>query len=376
MLILLVIVLVVRFRFSVARPVALFPLVYVGMETLSTLLNPDDWSRGFKLDLLLAVEAFLAIGAAWLASTLDVRTIARTIVGAGALAAGVAIALTILYHLRVTGFGVQVDPVTGLCKTYGTMWEANLLGSYVAATLVFSFAVGALLGPAWFANASRGIMVLAVGLSLSRAVWFAALVGVVGLLALAVLERVRWRAQQLFETGGGSVVALLTTGVLVQLIASHPCGRVLASELSTQGSITGRFSSHILALNEWTTSPFWGLGTGSTRAHLPSDPNQPWISSLGVGVLHDTGVIGFVLIAGLLGLLLWALVRRNLPEVSSERWLRYGLAGAILTLLVAFQATTGDLMEYPWLFVGTAIGVLYARQARSVTSQRDVARTA
>lgn len=376
MLILLVIVLVARFRFPVARPVALFPLVYVGMETLSTLLNPDDWSRGFKLDLLLAVEAVLAIGAAWLARSLDVRTIARTIVGAGALAAGVAIALTILYHLRVTGFGVQVDPVTGLCKTYGTMWEANLLGSYLAATLVFSFAVGALLGPAWFALASRSVMVLAVGLTLSRAVWFAALVGVVGLLALAVLEGVRWRARQLVTTGGGFALAVVITGVLVQLTASHPCGRVLASELSTQGSITGRFSSHILALNEWTASPFWGLGTGSTRAHLPGDANQPWISSFGVGMLHDTGVIGFVLITGLLGLLLWTLVRWHLPPVSSERWLRYGLAAAILTLLVAFQATTGDLMEYPWLFVGTAIGMLYRRQARSATSQSELARTA
>jgi hypothetical protein len=246
----------------------------------------------------------------------------------------------------------------------------------MAATLVFSLAVGGLLGPSWFTFASRSVMVVAVGLALSRAVWLAALIGVVGLLAVAVFQGVRVRTSQLLTFGGGATLALLPTAFIVQLIASHPCGRVLAPELSTRGSITGRFSSHILALNEWTASPIWGLGTGSTRSHLPGDPNQPWISSLGVALVHDTGVVGFVLIAGLLGLLLWALVRWNLPPVASERWLRYGLAAAILTLLVAFQATTGDLMEYPWLFVGTAIGVLYARRARSATSENEVARTA
>jgi hypothetical protein len=162
---------------------------------------------------------------------------------------------------------------------------------------------------------------------------------------------------------------LLAWGALLQIASSHPCGPVRASELSTQGSINGRVASNVLALNEWTSSPFWGLGTGSTRAHLPNDPNQPWISSQAIAALHDTGVIGFVIEFGLLGLLLWALVRWRRPADRSQRWLRYGLAAATVTLLAAFQATTGVLMVYPWLFIGTAIGALYARSPAPAAGQ-------
>jgi hypothetical protein len=350
-----------RFRLRIPWPVAIYPLIYVGIETLSTVVNPLDWSRGFKLDLLLGVEAVLAIGVATLVRSIDLKTLARMIVGSGALAALVAVALTVIYQLHLTTLGVQVDPVTGVCKTYGTMYEANLLGSYLAATLVFSFVVGQYLGPAWFTAGSRALMVVGIGLTVSRAIWFSVLAGVVVLLALAVFERVRLRTQQVAALAGGAALILLTWGALLQIASSHPCGPARASELSTQGSINGRVASHILALNEWTTSPFWGLGTGSSRAHLPNDPNQPWISSQAIAELHDTGVIGFVMVFGLLGLLLWALIRWRRPPDRSERWLRYGLAASIVTLLAAFQATTGVLMEFPWLFIGVAIGVLYAR---------------
>jgi hypothetical protein len=350
-----------RFPLPIPWPGALFPLIYVGIEGLSTLLNPADWSRGFKLDALLGAEAVLAIGAATLVSMIDFRTVARIIVGAGAVSAAVAIVLTLLYQVHFVHFGVQIDPVTGLCKTYGTMYEANLLGSYLAATLVFSFVVGHYLGPARFTTLSRALMVVGIGLTVSRAIWFSVLAGVVLLLALAVIERVRLRRQQLLIGAGGAALMLLAWGALLQIASSHPCGPVRASELSTEGSINGRVASHVLALNEWTSSPFWGLGTGSNRAHLPNDPNQPWISSQAIAALHDTGVIGFVLVFGLLGLLLWALVWWRRPPDGSERWFRYGLAASIVTLLAAFQATTGVLMEFPWLFIGVAIGALYSR---------------
>jgi hypothetical protein len=360
-LVILVAVLVVsRFRVRIPWPGAVFPLLYVGMESLSTLVNRADWSRGFKLDALLGVEALLAIGAATLVTMIDLRTVARIIVGAGALSAAVAILLTLLYRLHLGQFGVGVDPVTGLCKTYGTMYEANLLGSYLAASLVFSLVVGQYMAPRWFAGGSRALMVVGIGLTVTRAIWFSVLVGALVLLGLAVIERVRMRKRQLMAVVIGCGLTLGAWGGLLQIASSHPCGPVRASELSTEGSINGRVASHVLALKEWASSPIWGLGTGSTRAHLTNDPNQPWISSQAIAELHDTGVIGFVLVFGLLGLLLWALIRWRRPPDRSERWFRYGLAASVVTMMAAFQATTGVLMEFPWLFVGVAIGVLYA----------------
>jgi hypothetical protein len=87
-------------------------------------------------------------------------------------------------------------------------------------------------------------------------------------------------------------------------------------------------------------------------------------------------VIGFVLVFGLVALLLWALVWWRRPPDLSERWLRYGLAAAIVTLLAAFQATTGVLMEFPWLFIGTAIGVLFHRAPAVPASLAVAARSA
>ena len=307
----------------------------------------------------------LAIGAATLVSSIDRRTLARIVVGAGALSAGVAIVLTLLYQLHLTSFGVQVDPVTGLCKTYGTMYEANLLGSYLAATLVLSLVVGRYLGPAWFTAGSRALMVVGIGLTVSRAIWFSVLAGAVLLLGLAVIERSHLSKPQIARLVAAAGLSLLTWAVLLQIASSHPCGPVLAPELSTEGSINGRVASNVLALNEWTSSPFWGLGTGSSRAHLPNDPNQPWISAQAIAALHDTGVVGFVLVFGLVALLLWALVWWRRPTDAGERWFRYGLAAAIVALLAAFQATTGVLMEFPWLFIGTAIGVLYHQIGRA-----------
>jgi hypothetical protein len=365
-----------RFRVSIPWRGAVYLLIYVGMEALSTVLNPADWSRGFKLDLLLGVEAILAIAAATLVSSVDRRTLARIIVGAGALAACMAIALTVLYQLHLTSLGVQIDPVTGVCKTYGTMYEANLLGSYLAATLVFSLVAGQFLGPGWFTAASRALMVAGIGLTVSRAIWFSVLAGAVLLLGLAVMERIRLRKQQVAMLASGAALTLLTWGVIVQVASSHPCGTVRASELSTEGSINGRLASHVLALNEWSSSPVWGLGTGSSRAHLPNDPNQPWISSQAIAALHDTGVLGFVLVFGLAALLLWALVRWRRPPDAGERWFGYGLAAAIVTLLAAFQATTGVLMEFPWLFLGTAIGVLFLRPPAPRPAREVAARSA
>ena len=101
-----------------------------------------------------------------------------------------------------------------------------------------------------------------------------------------------------------------------------------------------------------------GAGTPPPPAAIGVRP-AGFLSGVSAGI--GRGVVGFVLVVGLVGLLLWALVWWRRPPDADERWFRYGLAAAIVTLLAAFQATTGTLMEFPWLFFGTAIGVLYRR---------------
>src|SRR2546429_746933 len=97
------------------------------------------------------------------------------------------------------------------------MYEANLLGSYLAATLVLSLVVSRYLGPAWFAVGSRALMVVGIGLTVSRAIWFSVLAGVVLLLGLAVIERFHVTRQQVARLVGAAGLSLLTWGVLLQI---------------------------------------------------------------------------------------------------------------------------------------------------------------
>jgi hypothetical protein len=355
------VLLFVRPRLKPFWPPLLLPLAYVAVQTFATALNPADWSRGFKLDLLLGLEALIAILAAYLVSTVDLTVVARIIVGAAGLEALIAIGLMAARLLGLTTFGVEADPATGLCKTYATMWEPNLLASYLAAVLVFLLAVRRLIGPTWLQAVGTAAMGIAIGLTLTRAAWLALLPGVGALLLLQARARIKLGGKEVLSgLVLGGLVAAAAASVL--LAASNGvCGHVVASKYQSV-SVTGRITNNRLALQEWTRSPWWGLGTGSVRAHQPGDPNPPWIATMGVGILHDTGLIGSWIIIALILALLWGLVGWRSPRSDPERLTRYGLAAAVVVLLVAFQATTGELMEFTWLFVGTALGVLYARR--------------
>jgi len=54
-------------------------------------------------------------------------------------------------------------------------------------------------------------------------------------------------------------------------------------------------------------------------------------------------------------------VLRTQPTFSADQLaVRDGIAAAVIVLLVAFQATTGTVMEYSWMFAGTALGLVFA----------------
>ena len=346
-------------RRLVFRAAILLPLAYVAVETFSTLLNRADWGRGFKLDLLLAVEALIAIGAAYLVNLIDARTLARVIVGAGVVEALAAIVISALFLVHATNFGVQIDGSTFECKAYGTMYEANLLASYLGAVLVFLFAARRLIGPSWVQAAAAATITVAIGLTLTRAAWLAILAGVVLLL---VLRAVRRTPTRIGEVASGVVLLGLLAGAAVVVIVAANAGICGHPNVpwSQGASITGRFANQGIALQEWKASPVVGLGTGSVRSHQPGDPNLPWISSMALETLHDTGLVGLIIVTLLIVMLLRGLMRTQ-PNISGDQLaVRDGIAAAVVVLLVAFQATTGTVMEYPWMFVGTALGLVFA----------------
>ena len=352
---------VLAWRFAVVRPAALLLFGYATVEIFSTLLNRPDWGRGFKLDLILLAEAVIAAIIAYLVGVLDAQTIARTIVGVGTGEAVAAIVFSGLYALHVSSFGVQIDPATNLCKAYGTMWEANLLASFLSGILVFSLAVRSLLGRPWVQAACASLMAVAIGLTLTRAAWIAILIGVVALVVLRFGSRGQVARSEL--VAWTLPAGLLVAGAAVVLLAANHgvCGH--SSAIGSQAtSVIGRVTNHELALSEAKHSPIFGSGTGSIQAHVAGDPHQPWISAMAIDSLHDTGVVGSLVVAGLVLLLLWKLYRERVDAPPARQQLINGITAALITLLVAFQATTGMIMEYPWLFAGTAVGLLTSRQ--------------
>ena len=138
-----------------------------------------------------------------------------------------------------------------------------------------------------------------------------------------------------------------------------------------------RLLTYSIALKQTLLHPIIGLGTYSFAPLLAEGSDFArfegwrglWIGNYLLLALHDTGAIGLLLWAGLI----WSIIRRGsrTAQATSEvdppfaaRTL--ALIAAIVSLLVAFLATTGFSLGYPWLLIG-----LLGAHARLATAARS-----
>lgn len=263
----------------------------------------------------------------------------RLLVGVAAVHGLLAIILVGLHFLIGSNLGLQPGgPVPFL--VYGTFYEANIMGSFLAAALVLALGAPALdtvrLVWRWLAIMS---IVAGLALTFTRAAWIATCVGILVLVA-GKLSHTRRVLRLLAYLGITIAVVALAFPSLAMLLS----GRVNQTFDFSTGSGYGRLRVVSVALEQWKQEPWLGTGFGTFR-----DPTlgagadtHGWIPNLTVWSLHDTGIAGTLLLA-----LFLILLFRNWSLPEARPYL-----AAVTTLVVAFQATPGIVLGYFWLFCG------------------------
>ena len=358
----------------------LLPLLAVLLTNVLATLVSDNPARGVSLDILTLdlMILFLALARA-LTTPAHVLGAVRLWLGVAAVeaaAGGLAFALYLRAHGAVPGVQLSTDPPYGP-MVYGTLYEANIFGSYMSASFLIALALAAE-GSARRKGLLYPVCAMsAVGLLLSgtRSAWGATALGAALLLALL---RFGLRAQP-GTTGprtgsttrlvGGLAAVAVVVGVGLAVAPASVTGKLGARAGGIlnfgSGSGYGRTLLYREAIAEWQPHKLLGLGPGSFTYRLPGDPatGPSWIPNLLLQTLHDTGALGLLALLWLYAAYYAGALRalRRAPPGESRAALA-GLIAATTALLISFQLTPGTPLGYSWALL--ALGVAAARAVK------------
>lgn len=275
---------------------------------------------------------------------------------------------------------------------YGTLWEPNAFGSamttviLVAAALFVSDSFRAWRKPLGIAIA---VMLVALGLNAGRAALGVLLLGLAAILlvggGMTFIGRLKWALAALVLLVVVSAPSLEISRALMQLPSAPglatraPCAEWLAQNMPRgtflgdplfdpptgpdSGSVaidrllegqtlTSRWVSYQLAWNDFVARPIFGNGADSfgqrytTTAHTPG-----WISNMFLMSLHDTGIVGTLVLLAWLGWYarrIWKGWRASGAGQTAAMVL--AVAIGLTGLLIAYQATTMLWFGLVWWF--------------------------
>jgi O-antigen ligase len=257
--------------------------------------------------------------------------------------------------LFATGLGgTQFDVTTGQMVVKGMAYEANIYGSQAGALLV-----AALTLPDFPRRRSGASVVLvnacALALSQARGAW----VGFAVVLVLITMTRriaVRRLLAFLAIVGIAGLLIFIISQLSLQTVDNQAA---LLRDLGTRAQSvtdtsngTGAFRVRTwkLAMQDIREFPFAGSGINS-YASLHGDftrPGEPgYLANIYLGWLHDGGVIGSMLIC--LAILLYIRLLGGIHTAMTNPALY-----AMLVLGIAYVATDGSWIAWPWALAGIA----------------------
>lgn len=341
-------------------------VIYLTVAFLASLLNAPHPKESIQFLVLMAI----AVAIYWLVTRVivDPSTFQRAmkiLVIVGVAEAIFGIIAWLLYSFGIN-LGVQVNPADRTISPYGTLFEANIFGSFVMAT---SLMLAVLFLSPQFRSRRRligfalAITLVAVALSLTRGAWVGFLVG----MPFVLLFSPGKRFGVLIRIGAIGIVAItLLAGVgFVYQRVKAPSLPVLA-EFSTRVStlsparlvsdetVSQRISVFQRAINDWQQHPWLGNGVNSFgQKYRTTAFTRDWIPNMVLMALHDTGIIGLsILLAwlGRLGLNTMRAIQHAPPSLT--RTALIALASGFIGLLVAYQTTTAFWLGFTWVHLG------------------------
>jgi O-antigen ligase len=330
----------------------------------ASLLNAPDRLVSLRHTAMIA----LVLSGAWLVYWL-VDTPARLRAAAGAIIAlAVLEAAAAFGGLALARFYIPFGAAPGrggIAVPYGTLWEPNVLGSYLAAGAALTLAA-LLAAPAgrrgWAYTGALALIGAALSLSLARTAW--AGLGVAAVLVVWGAWRGGLRSQ-LARGLGRAAVALGAVGLFLLLLAPalfpgtsrglQARADVAAYNPAADPSLQARVDTLRGALPGVLAHPILGNGAGSYAAHHLDEQGAPgWIGNLELHLLYDSGALGLALALGGLALVAGSAARalRRTAGGAPDHAVILGLLAAGAALFVAYQATEGTWLAYTWVYVG------------------------
>jgi O-antigen ligase len=254
-----------------------------------------------------------------------------------------------------TEFGVAGGQYGTIPGFYGLHREANILGAYSASCFLILLVM-------FFKTHQRKYLVgmaltyAALMISLTRAAVGALII--VLPLVLFYFFRTKILTKQLFIKTATAL--LLTNLILSPAIASLYTERLSTVDVSdpvADADVQIRVIEIGLAFDDILERPIFGNGTASFQLHVSYDEigyidmqdAGTWISTIEIRILHDTGIVGFIvfmLFLYFLGLRAWKVgAGEHIPELL-------GFLFAALIYCITFQATEATMMAFTWVHLG------------------------
>jgi O-antigen ligase len=328
---------------------------YVGLNILSSILMSPEPSQTLKWSvqqtLAILPYFFLRVLAA---DERGIRRAFRVFLLVGALAAAYGVVSYYSNFFLGTEFGVGVDQYGAIPATYGTQYEANILGAYCGACSVAMLAM--------YVQEKRKIYLVGyaitlagMAVSLSRGALGATLIG---LAVLAYSARKLGLLDRRIVLRAGMATLWVCILILPVLAArySERLSTLDVTDPSADENTLVRLVQFAAAVENIANSPVLGNGTASFQLLFAQETAEtdigaatPWIANSELRILHDTGVVGFAVFVLFIG----SLARQSL------RRLKHTADPVLLALLVSavvyaasFQATEGTILAFTWVHLG------------------------
>jgi hypothetical protein len=349
-------------------PVIAAGLVYLGTLTLSSAVVAVDPAASLRLAAWTALSMAGGLVAALLLAGRAGRAIS-SFSGPAAVVATVGLLSGVGYLLFAIGPPWIDGQGTAMPRINAFVLEPNLYASLLAAGIPLAL-------ERWRARPSLAalttalVLLLAVGLGVTRAAYIGLAVGLLvlfGLTWLRARQSTRLRAMAvivlLAGAGGLFMPKLLLETKHSGLIANPPPVTGTPTPTTPAGDFD-TFAYRMVrvwsGLDEWRGSPWIGLGAYSYgQTHVFSDGSHDVIAPWPVLTLHDAGLIGLgglLAMLGLLGLRLWRTAGDSARGPTASAY-----AAAVVVLLVAYLATAAVHFAVTWLIIGGALAATIQR---------------
>lgn len=381
--------LLTRPRLDIARLRPLWPIgaafgLYLACLTVSSVLFAPDRADSLRMTFWTG----LSMAGGVLALLLLARSNARVtewILLSGYIQAIPAFVIAILFFslgpVLIAGAtaapGVQ-EPLSSLPKVFSLSWEANIYASFLAA--LTPIGINRLLSGNRLADKVLvPVMVAAIALGVTRGAYLGLIAGLAVYVLFAVVPGRTWDRKTLrrVEVWGAVIAVSLGAGLLLAAVLlaggrqpTNPLdftkpfwgrgpdapipARIVV--LSPPDTISFRLDRVPVALADMPDSLIVGLGANSfgQRHEDPSSKGAPdHLSILVVAAPYEAGIVGA---AGLgIGFWLVLLALFKATRTRADRGMVAAYAGALVCLLVAYQATNALNFALIWLLVGAAL---------------------